>query len=48
MDFATWRSLAGTGRITRGEAVALITALVEAATGAQLDGRKEGREPLRP
>jgi len=48
MDFATWRSLAGTGRITRGEAVALITALVEAAAGAQLDGCQEGREPPQP
>jgi len=34
MDFGTWRSLAGAHRITRGEAVALITALVEASVAA--------------
>jgi AcrR family transcriptional regulator len=36
IDFSTWRSLVGTQRITRSEAVALITALVEAAVPAPL------------
>jgi AcrR family transcriptional regulator len=36
IDFSTWRSLAGAHRITQSEAVALITALVEAAVPAPL------------
>ena len=31
LDFQTWRSLTSNGRITRGEAVELVSALVEAA-----------------
>ncbi len=35
VDFLTWRSLAADKRITRTEAVALVTALVEAATAQE-------------
>lgn len=35
LDFQTWRSLTSDGRVTRGEAVELVSALVEAAAARQ-------------
>jgi hypothetical protein len=35
LDFQTWRSLTSDGRITRGKAVALVSALVEAAAASR-------------
>jgi AcrR family transcriptional regulator len=41
LDFQTWRSLTGSGRITRGEAVALVGALVDGAAASRT--RETGR-----